>query len=134
MSEITIIGWVSYQEAEAISSGGKPNLGGLGGWVKGHDFNEYLAHSVAPEFHAHYIALRNDIQNRNIRFGGDAHQTRPDGCPLWSDGSVATFTWRAWGDLLAATYNRPRDQRIDLFGVNHYHSYLCFYMDETCDR
>lgn len=69
--------------------------------------------------------MRQAIIARGLRRGGDWHQNSAPGVPVFDDGSVATFTYRAWGDLLAAVWANA-DGR-DYSYVDFY--YVDFYMD-----
>ena len=115
MSELTIE-WVSYDEAEKR---GDSDIGGLGGWANGNGWREYRD-QFKPRVHPHLELLRKSIVERRIRFGGDAHQCRPDGAPLFSDGVFATYSYRGWGDLLSCVWNT--EEETDRY------SYLSFYM------
>jgi hypothetical protein len=85
MNNVTVIGWTRYVD------GAQENcLGGLGGWVDGHSFNEYLA-EIYPEARSYAEALRDAIVRDGRRHCGDAHQNADDGVPLFSDGTVAQF-------------------------------------------
>lgn len=63
--------------------------------------------------------LREQIIKLQIRSGGDWHQA--EGTPLFEDGTIGSFSYRAWGDLLAATWSEE-----DQVG----YSYMDFYMGE----
>ena len=55
-----------------------------------------------------------------VRRGGDWHQDAKDGVPVFDDGAVGRFTWRAWGHLLAAIWSA--EDRCT-------YTYMDFYMD-----
>ena len=55
-----------------------------------------------------------------LRRGGDWHQDAKDGVPVFDDGAVGRFTWRAWGHLLAAIWSA--EDRCT-------YTYMDFYMD-----
>lgn len=113
--EITVE-WIAYDDA-----GGREDIGTMGGWVEGEPWDEYLA-KVHKEVRPHYEALRRAIVARGLREGGDWHQTAEDGVPLFSDGTVATFSYRGWGDLLAAIWNSEPGAPAGGYG------YMDFYM------
>ncbi len=50
-------------------------------------------------------ALREDVIARGIKMSGPETQSRADGVPVFEDGRVALFTFRAWGDFVAAVWN-----------------------------
>jgi hypothetical protein len=57
-------------------------------------------------------ALRRGIIAKGIRRGGFWHQCQSgndDGVPVFSDNTVANFSMRAWGDLLAAVWSQEED-------------------------
>jgi len=109
-----VIDWVDGDDYEVEAP-----LGGLGGWFgEGDRWEDYLA--IWDEVCIPYAeALRESIIENNIRFGGDTHQTEYGGTPLFDDGSVASFSFRGWGDLLAAVWSSEEDKD---------YSYMDFYM------
>jgi hypothetical protein len=72
-----------------------------------------------PEAHPYAEALRAAILKLQLREGGDWHQNDANGVPVFSDGTVATFSYRAWGDLLAAVWSEAEDKD---------YNYMRFYM------
>lgn len=117
-----IIEWISYEEMERREL--KSSIGGMGGWVHGQQWPEYLA-GVLPDDKVHlgiegprYEALRAAIVEGNIRCGGDEHQSHM--VPVFDDNTVGSFSYRAWGDLMAAIWNTQEN-------TNKY-SYMDFYM------
>ena len=119
MSEpVRVAEWVAYDDVDEYP---EAPIGGLGGWFgfkEPNTWRDYLG-AWAPEAHPHIHALRESIVERGVRWGGDWHQNADDGTPVFSDGSVATFSYRAWGDLLAAIWS-------DVDGRAY--SYMTFYM------
>lgn len=112
-----VIGWVSYGSVELLDL---PDLGGWGGWIEhGQRWADYIDDIEAAKT-PYFEALRQAILARGLRRGGDWHQSSAAGVPVFDDGSVATFTYRAWGDLLAAIW-ADADSRD--------YSYVDFYMD-----
>lgn len=98
--------WVSYSEADKLPQ----SFGGMGGFfndgMRWKDYLDVWEESVYP-----YIeALRADIIKRGIREFGPWHQDSPEGAPVFSDGTAATFSYRAWGDLLAAIWSTEDDR------------------------
>lgn len=108
---ITVEKFVPYEEAENLP---QAPIGGLGGFFKdGNRWGDYIGafiHSDQPEVPAsvYFEALREKIITDNIRNGGFWHQA--EGCPIFSDGKTATFSFRAWGDLMAAIWSE-QDQK-----------------------
>lgn len=116
MEEIKLIGWISWDEAEKKTEN---NAGGLGGWVKGQNFDDYLAEHVDTA-KPYLQAIRDSVVEKGIRYTGRDHQNRLDGTPLFSDDTVSMFSYRAWGDLMAAIWNSEEP------GANY--EYMDFYM------
>ena len=82
-------------------------------------WNGYIA-NIAAKFVPHHEALRRAINARGLRRGGDWHQRAPDGVPVFDDGAIGTFSFRAWGDLMAATWSEADGRG---------YGYMHFYMD-----
>ena len=82
------------------------SVGGAGGWFDGgrHTWEDYLDQWVLSA-QIYIDALRRWIVSNEIRHGGDWHQD--EGMPVFSDGTCAKFSMRAWGDLLAAAWTGP---------------------------
>ena len=113
MREIKFITW---KEAD-----GKPenDLGCSGGWFNaGMRWKDYKD-AWKDEYHERLEELRTAIINNNIEFTGEEHQYGCKAVPLFPDGSVATYTFRAWGDLMAAIWSTVRDED---------YSYMTYYM------
>lgn len=103
--------WISNERAEPLTQ----SFGGLGGWfgfsasVDGgdetHTWADYLAEVCADDVaRSRAEALREAIVERRLWEDGCWHQEADDGVPMFDDGTVATFSFRAWGDLLAAVW------------------------------
>lgn len=95
----------------------EPSIGGLGGWVRGQNWDEYLK-NIPEDRRYYYKALRRSIVEKKLRCGGDDHQNHF--IPLFKDGTTGEFSFRAWGDLMAAIWNTEEK-------TNKY-SYIDFYM------
>jgi hypothetical protein len=112
-----VIGWVAWASVELRDY---VDIGGWGGAVeKGHGWNDYIA-SANQKYLLYYEALRAAIIERGLRRGGDWHQQGRDGVPVFDDGVIATFSFRGWGDLMAAIWADADGRR---FG------YMDYYMD-----
>jgi hypothetical protein len=106
-----------YSSAETRDD---PDMGGWGGWFeKGNDWSDYIA-SVKENAVPYYDALREAVMTSGLRRGGDWHQSRQCGVPVFDDGAIATFSFRAWGDLMAAIWADTDGRR---------HGYMDYYMD-----
>lgn len=114
---ITVEKWISYEEAD-----GKPeSCGGLGGWFgrdyetgewrkkNGHRWADYIRRMGEAEL-PYLEAIRKDVVERKVRYNGRDHQNEDDGVPMFSDGSVGTFSYRAWGDLMAAIWSTEENK------------------------
>jgi len=118
MAEVTVVDWISYGDAlekDAV-------IGGMGGWFgrdRRHQWEDYVD-DIDPKFLPYYEALRSSVVEKRVRRGGDWHQDSPEGVPLFSDGTVAIFTFRGWGDLMAAVWTEEDNRR---------YNYMDFYMD-----
>lgn len=99
MAPVTIVDWISYEDAE----GKEESCGGMGGSVAFGDRWD----DVFTNANKHLNALRAEILRLGLRNGGFWHQE--EGVPVFSDGTVGTFSMRAWGDVLAATWATHED-------------------------
>lgn len=66
------------------------------------------------------LAVRKEIIAHGYCFGGDAHE---DYCPVLSDGTLVSLSWRGWGGLMA----RAR-------GENGDYDYMHYYMNALIDH
>lgn len=64
---------------------------------------------------------RTQKRELGIREGGDWHQSDACGCPVFSDGTTALFSYRAWGDIMAAIWSEHDGKD---------YGYMDFYMFE----
>lgn len=109
--------FIGYSEAELKEENG---LGGMGGFFKhGMRWKDYLE-VFNENVHADLEKLRKAIIEKNIRCTGEQHQSDfYKSVPLWDNGLVDTYSYRAWGDLMAAIWSE-----VD----NTDYSYMSFYM------
>lgn len=111
-----VINWISYEETSEYKEN---NIGGLGGFFqKGMRWKDYIE-SFIPECSSYIEALRQSIVENNIKICGDEHQYGSEGVPVFEDNTVATYSYRAWGDLMAAIWSEEE---------NKDYSYMDFYM------
>lgn len=101
--KVKIIKWITKQEAEGKEENG---LGGMGGWFgKEKRWPDYLE-KFKKEARPMLEELRKSIIENNIRCTGEEKQENGwNVVPLWSNGKVDTYSWRAWGDLMAAVWS-----------------------------
>lgn len=121
-NEIRVIKWISYENAMKLIDLDvlKDNkIGGLGGWFQnGNRWKDYK-NVFKKEAHPYQEALRREIIEKNIRYCGNDHEELHDGVPVFSDFTVATYSYRGWGDLMAAIWATQE---------NKDYSYIDFYM------
>lgn len=106
--------WIPYKESENYTE----SVGGLGGFFKNgmrwKDFIESFTNETKPYFEA----IRTDVIEKGLRLNGDQHQYSDSGVPLFEDNTVGKFSYRAWGDLMAAIWSEQEDKD---------YSYMDFY-------
>ena len=116
--------WISFDASDARIAAGAVDIGGWGGdMTKDMRWADYLE-MTDPMWRGHFEALRQAILARGLRRGGDWHQHAVDGVPVFDDGTLATFSFRAWGDLMAAVWSE-----VDGRG----YGYMDFYMDSCVE-
>lgn len=114
---MTKITWITSNEGEKRQENG---IGGTGGFFKdGMRFNDYLE-QFSEEGQKLVKQLQDSIIKERIWIGGDGHQLGDECVPMWPDGTVATYSYRAWGDLMAAVWSTEHDKD---------YNYMSFYMD-----
>jgi predicted esterase YcpF (UPF0227 family) len=122
--EITVIDWIRYGSDKEDAP-----VGGMGGWFNAHlmekfdvekgemkenpnlkpphTWEDYVgAHN--KESHPYLEALKLEIVSNNIQATGDQHQNQGM-TPLFSDNTVGEFSYRSWGDLMAAIYTTQEE-------------------------
>lgn len=106
-----VVEWIAYPDAEGRREapigglGGWFGVGGADGWSGNHTWADYLA-EWDPSVHHYAEALRHAVVVGRIWECGDWHQGEHcNGVPVFDDGTAATFSMRAWGDLLAAVWS-----------------------------
>jgi hypothetical protein len=114
---ITVIKWISNTEAESFIK----SIGGIGGYFdKGMRGQADYFDCLKDEYKEYAEALRKEIIAKKIRFTGEYHDSDADDCiPLFSDNTVGKFSWRAWGDLMAAIWSQEEDKD---------YTYMSFYI------
>lgn len=113
-----VVRWICYADTAGMTS----SIGGLGGWVDpGVTWPAFLE-ALEPERRPYYEALRAEIVARKLWHSGDWHQDdHADGVPVFEDETIATLSFRAWGDLMAAIWNTEIPEAP--------YSYMSFYVD-----
>ena len=115
-----VVNWISYDESENYAYN---NIGGLGGFFnftnKGMRWKDYINNFLEGD-KVYVEALRQEILDKNLRFCGNDHQADNfEGVPVFEDNTVATYSYRAWGDLMAAIWSEKEDKD---------YCYMDFYM------
>lgn len=112
-----ILKFITFDKAEKYPENG---LGGLGGmFKKGMRWEDYKPY-YTNYAHEELEQLRSKILENEIRCSGEDHQYNSKSVPLWSDKTVDTYSYRAWGDLMAAIYSTQE---------NKDYCYIDFYVD-----
>ena len=112
-----VVKFISYSE---VGDRKENSLGGMGGFfengMRWKDYKDVWKESV----HEDLENLRAAIIANQINCTGDEHQhSGYPSVPLFDDGSVALYSFRAWGDLMAAVWSSEYDKD---------YSYMSFYM------
>lgn len=87
------------------------------GWTDYDD--EYFARCKGGD--EAFDAVVESVREHGFLFGGDAHQDYSRCCPVLSDGTKYCFSWRGWGAVIAAAYDRR--------GANGKLDHMSGYMD-----
>lgn len=121
---ILVIRWTSYDKVEPSPR----NIGGWGGFfAKGMRWEDYIDNfddETAWKI-PYFEVLRREIIEKKIRHCGQWHQSSLEGAPIFIDGTTGLFSYRAWGDLMAAIWSTEE---------NRDYGYMDFYMDEPSMR
>lgn len=115
-NKIEIQAWVAFKDLDKYPQN---KAGHLGGWVKGENFDEYLER-YDESVHKYLIAIKEYVIAHQSYSTGEEHQYSSNGIPLFTDGTISAFSWRGWGDLMAAIKNSDT-------GTQDY-QYMDFYM------
>jgi len=112
---IKVTKWISYEEADKMDL----SIGGTGGFFsKGMRWKDYIE-GWGDKAKPYAEAIRNSVIEQKLLLTGYEHQNSQQGAPLFSDNTAGTFSFRAWGDLMAAIWSE--ETNID-------YSYMDFYM------
>src|SRR5882672_12317810 len=101
--------WTSNREIRDIISGGF--------FERGMRWKDYID-DYLEEDREMFESLRQEIVKNHIKITGEVMQYR--GCYIaeFNNGTLISFTWRAWGDLMAAVWSEHE---------NKDYSYMSFY-------
>lgn len=104
-----VVKWIAWDDAEPVMDVAVDLMGGFfSNGMRWADYIQQVQHSVKEL--AYLEALREAVQERNCRYTGQDHQGAQDGVPQFEDGTVAMFSFRAWGDLLAAIWSTAENK------------------------
>lgn len=113
-----VVDWISWKDAE----GKEEAIGGLGGYFNfstgGMRWKDYID-DYLDEVKPYAEAIRESVLQRGSLMTGDKHQHSANGVPLFDDGKVGCFSYRAWGDIMAAIWSEKE---------NKDYNYMDFYM------
>ena len=100
-----VAGWTSFDAVADVEA--ERNIGSMGGFFEhGMRWRDYI--ETWREERVPYIeAIRNAVLADDLRVCGDEHEAGMT--PVFDDGAVATFSWRGWGDLMAAIWAEAED-------------------------
>ena len=111
--------WISYDEASKYNEAPCSGWGGWFNWEsKGMRWQDYIE-IWKPHVVPYIEAIREDVIRKNLRLTGADHQNHSEGVPLFDDDTVGCFSYRGWGDLMAAVWSEKE---------NKDYCYLDFYM------
>jgi hypothetical protein len=110
-----VVEWIPYEDAVDKEE----TVGGLGGWFDGHTWEDYINQAVPVEW-PYLEAIKSDVLRTGRFICGNQHQDDPNGVPLFDDGTVGMFSFRGWGDLMAAIATAQDGKS---------HNYMEFYYD-----
>jgi hypothetical protein len=94
--ERRVVDWIADDGSREVS------VGGLGGWFKDGDRWEDYITQCDPHLRPYIEAIKVSVLASGRFICGNEHQDSDDGTPLFDDGTVGGFSFRAWGDLMAA--------------------------------
>ena len=116
--KIKVKKWIADKDAHFKDA----PCGGLGGWFgfneKGQRWKDYI--EIWKTVAVPYVeAIRKSVLENNLRITGEEHQHSGSGVPLFNDNTIACFSYRGWGDLMAAIWSEEEDKD---------YCYMDFYM------
>jgi hypothetical protein len=110
-----VVEWVEDSEINDA----EVSVGSLGGWFKdGMRWPDFIKR-IKEEYRPYYEAIRVSVIENGYRHTGEYHQYGGEGVPVFEDGTIGSFSWRAWGDLMAAIWSTEEDKD---------YCYMDFYM------
>ncbi len=117
---IVVTEWINSWDVDKKKY--KKSVGGMGGWFNFHEegkrWKDYLE-EMKEKYHPYLEAIRMAVLRTGNRATGDDHQHALGCVPLFSDKTVGQFSFRGWGDLMAAIWSENEDKD---------YNYMDFYM------
>jgi hypothetical protein len=114
-----VVRWISGIEANSYISFNNDPFTGLGGFFDhGMRWSDYIK-TWKDKDRPFLEAIRESIIEHGYRHTGEHHQYGDNGTPLFENGTVANFSYRGWGDLMAAIWSEVEDKD---------YNYMDFYM------
>lgn len=108
--EVRVVDWISYKEGKNFDT----SVNKMGGFFAlGMRWKDYIEVAAEPEDVPYLEAIRLSVLENKIRYNGFDHQNKEDGVPLFSDGTIASFSFRGWGDLMAAIHSDFEDKNYN---------------------
>lgn len=106
--------WIDYQKSSTYADAPCGGMGGWfgkskDGWDAGHRWKDYIE-KYKEEARPYLEAIRESVIENGIRYTGQEHEDRTDGTPLFNDETVAIFSFRGWGDLMAAIWSEKENK------------------------
>lgn len=112
-----VVDWIGNDFIEKNSP--ETSIGGLGGFFSdGMRWKDYIS-IWNDEAKPYAEAIREAVVAQNLRITGEEHDYGEHGTPLFEDGTIGSFSWRAWGDLMAAIWSEEEGKD---------YCYMSFYM------
>jgi ASC-1-like (ASCH) protein len=88
------------------------------GWTNCEDEHYPIRDEVSPSARQ---AIIEEIRKYGYLFGGDVHEELS---PVFNDGTMASYSWRGWGDVMAEAWKMKNDSG---------YAYMNCYMDELIE-
>lgn len=97
MERLRVIDWIDDSEIK-----NKSGVGSLGGWFdETCTYKDYLK-GFTKKGRKYISAIAREVIKEDLKITGEEHQNGT--CPLFNDGTSDSFSFRAWGDLMAAIH------------------------------
>lgn len=102
--------FVSSKYAHKLADAGRVSIDNMGGFFEPPmRWQDYLD-QFDPANRPYFEAFRDFVLENRIKECGDWHQNSDNGTPLFSDGTVGLFSFRGWGDIMAAVWSTAENK------------------------